>query len=352
MSVSKKQCAEIGSEFWDVPQGADNVNTNNRIFTKSTQWFLSGRSALQAIIKEFKGCRTVAIPSWCCDSMVKPFVDAGLEVHFYPVYWENGLVQEIRYDSDVLFLMDYFGYTSYTELQVDLLDYKGLIIRDVTHSLFSGFYSDADYYFGSLRKWCGVWTGGYAWLQDGHKLIYDHQENDFGYISLREKAMQLKSNYINGVIADKSYLSVFNEAEEVLESVGVVGATARDVQVALQLDVEYIRTQRRKNAVVLREAFPEWLMFREMKDTDCPMFVPIIVPGGKRDELRRYLINNEIYCPVHWPISEYHTSEHHMIDNRTKYIYANELSLICDQRYTEEDMRRMVGIIKAFWKEA
>ena len=72
------QMKEIGSEFWDVPV----TEIENNIFPKSTQWFLSGRSALQAIINDIKECHTVAMPSWCCDSMVKPFVDAGYTVRF------------------------------------------------------------------------------------------------------------------------------------------------------------------------------------------------------------------------------------------------------------------------------
>ena len=99
---------EIGSEVWDVPI----IQAQNTLFPESIQWFLSGRSALKAIINEIKDCHTVSMPSWCCDSMVKPFLDAGMVVRFYPVYWRDGLIQEIKCDCDVLFLMDYFGYTS------------------------------------------------------------------------------------------------------------------------------------------------------------------------------------------------------------------------------------------------
>ena len=93
-----------------------------------------------------------------------------------------------------------------------------------------------------------------------------------------------------------------------------------------------------------------------MKEEDCPMFVPVLVPDGKRNELRRHLINNEIYCPVHWPVSEYHKSAdymdvNHKLSDKTETIYANELSLVCDQRYTEDDMNRMVDVIQEFWKE-
>jgi hypothetical protein len=331
---------EIGSEFWDVPT----KDQQNNLFPESTLWFLSGRSALQAIIKELGEARSVSLPSWCCDSMIKPFVDAGLKVHFYPVYWSEGqLVQEWSFDSDILFLIDYFGYTGAIP---DLSGYKGTVIRDVTHSIFSASYSDADFYFGSLRKWCGAWTGGYAWGKDGHRL-HTEVANGRKYVSLREKAMHQKAEYISGQREDKGYLQIFDEAEELLESVGSFAAADRDVQMAKKIDVATIRNRRRTNGEALRSAFPDWLIFSEMSSSDVPMFVPVLVPDGKRNKLRRYLIKNEIYCPIHWPVSDYHR-----LDGKERFIYDNELSLVCDQRYTEEDMYRMVETIKAFWKEA
>lgn len=327
---------EIGSEFWDVPISNHKCN----LFPENTQWFLSGRSALQAIIKELRGVRSVSLPSWCCDSMIKPFVSAGIEVLFYPVYWQKGLVQEIGLNSDVLLLIDYFGYSSPFP---DLGNYKGIIIRDVTHSIFSSVYTDADYYFGSLRKWCGVWTGGYAWTKDGHLLTMEHEEG-LGYIPLRERAMQLKNSYIHGWgVSDKAYLGMFENAEEALERAGIAPADYRDVELAKRIDVEFIICRRRENAEVLRAAFPDWLIFPELSLADTPMFVPVLVPGKKRDVLRRHLIEHEIYCPIHWPVSELHR-----VDSRALFIYDNELSLVCDQRYTKDDMNRMVESIKVF----
>lgn len=327
---------EIGSEFWDVPT----IDSENGLFPESINWFLSGRSALQAVIKELGDARSISLPSWCCDSMIKPFIDAGIKVDFYPVYWQDGLVQEINLDSDVLFLMDYFGYTG---KQPDISSYKGIVIRDITHSLFSTSYSNADYYFGSLRKWCGVWTGGYAWAKDGHRLV-ELKNDDLGYVSLREKAMNLKNSYIHGRgVTDKDYLKIFDEAEKALEQVGIAPAENRDIILSKKLDAEFIRNRRRANAQVLRNAFPDWLIFLDSSPTDTPMFVPVLVPDGRRDELRRFLIRNEIYCPIHWPVGEYHK-----LDERTEEIYKNELSLVCDQRYTEDDMHRMVETIKHF----
>ncbi len=330
---------EIGSEFWDVPTS----EKDNGLFPESTQWFLSGRSALQAIIKELGAARSVSLPSWCCDSMIKPFVDAHYAISFYPVAVKGGLMQEFEMDADVLFLMDYFGYTG---PQPDLSCYNGIVIRDVTHSIFSSSYSDADYCFGSFRKWCGVWTGGYAWASDGHRFG-NWEKGGHEYIALRRKAMDEKTEYMEGNRADKDYLKAFNSAEECLENVGVFPAAERDVALAKLADVELIKSRRRANAEILRRAFSDWLVFPEVSNTDTPMFVPVLVPDGKRDVLRRFLIDNRIYCPVHWPVSQYHK-----LDERTEAIYRNELSLVCDQRYTENDMNRMADMIKAFWKEA
>lgn len=326
---------EIGSEFWDIPI----CDKKNNLFPETTQWFLSGRSTLQAIILQLGKTESVSLPSWCCESMIKPFTDAGIKVHFYPVYPQDGrLIQETDFDSDVLFIMDYFGYTS---LDLDLSNYKSVVIRDVTHSIFSASYKDADYYFGSLRKWCGVWTGGYAW---GKKRL-TISGTDGKYIGLRKQAMEDKENYIAGITNDKGYLKIYEEAENLLESCGTESADEQDITSAMSLDIELIKERRRSNAEILRSAFSDWLIFKELKATDTPMFVPILVPDGKRNALRRYLIENSIYCPVHWPVSEYHN-----LDAREQRLYDNELSLVCDQRYTEEDMYRIVEVIDKFWK--
>lgn len=326
---------EIGSEFWDIPT----TEQSNNIFSEHTQWYLSGRSALQAIIQELKNCQSVAMPSWCCDSMIKPFVDAGYSIHFYPVVFDGGLVQEIKADSDVLFLMDYFGYSTPV---FTLPNYHGIVIRDVTHSIFSTSYSDTDYCFGSLRKWCGFWSGGYAWERDGHRLLFSSAD-DKGYIDLRKQAMEQKEEYITGKRADKSYLKLFNQAEEILEDIGALQAAERDIHFSKKLDIEFVSARRRANAEVLRKAFPSWLIFPTLNDQDTPMFVPVLVPDNKRNSLKKHLIEHSIYCPVHWPISQYHR-----LTQQEKYIYDNELSLVCDQRYTEQDMQRMVETIEQF----
>ncbi len=329
---------EIGSEFTRVPL----TDKKNDIFPACARHYVSGRSALKAIISELDSCRSVALPSWCCDSMIKPFTDAGIRVEFYPVYSDGGFKQKIRTDTDAVLVMDYFGYSSGTLLP----EYGGTVIRDVTHSLFSCRYDDADYYFGSLRKWCAVPAGGFACANYGHPLSAA-QEDISAYINLRAKAMRLKEQYLSGdSSADKGYLALFNEAEEMLDGFGAVSSDGYDTVSYENIDADYIGSARRENAEILRSAFKDWLLFPDMKETDCPLFVPVLVPGGKRDALRAFLINRSVYCPVHWPVSKYHT-----LGEKERFIYDNELSLVCDQRYTPQDMQYIVNTIKLFSEE-
>lgn len=328
---------EIGGEFWEIP-----ISKNeNNIFPNNTQWYLSGRNALCSIIEQIGDKHTVAIPSWCCDSMIEPFINAGYEVHFYPVIWDGQVKQKITLDCDVLLELDYFGYSTNSAKNYN---YNGVIIRDLTHSILSGAPKKADYYFGSLRKWCGFPTGGFAWANDGTELKVDKTTNG-EYIHLRKIAMEQKNEYIHGKRGDKQFLQLFKQAEELLSANDTPASGISDINKAKQLDVKTIKNQRRSNAEVLISSLNELVMFPQVNSTDCPLFVPIIVPNGKRDELHKYLIEKNIYCPIHWPITKFHN-----LDKRESYIYENEISLICDQRYNKQDMIRIVDTIKQFWR--
>lgn len=329
---------EIGSEFWEVPT----TSAEHGLFPSDTQWFLSGRSALSHIIAEIQAkrpIRRVAMPAWCCDSMVIPFIRAGIEVCFYPVYTENGrFCQDLSgiEGCDLLFRMDYFGYAA----GENRADFDGVSIHDLTHGVFTSARNLSPYSFGSLRKWAGFYTGGYGW-----GLSDRPTGEDAAYVDIRRQAMNRKAEYIAGATESKDYLSLFGEAEEMLEQFHVAEAVSEDVARATTLDVAEMRRRRRENATCLLQHFADIALFPELGAEDCPLFVPVMIPPEHRDSLRRHLIQNEIYCPVHWPLADCHAP-----DEKTMRIYQSELSLVCDQRYTPEDMERLAQTIKTYWK--
>ena len=158
---------EIGSEFWR----ADSFIPTDPRFLPSASWpgekqyFLSGRTALYAIIQEIKESLgsfsplTAYLPSYCCHTMIDPFLQQGVSVDFYPVVFRDGSLQQLidsRKVCDVILVMDYFGF-SIVEKE---LPKSAIVVRDMTHALFSSDYAEklqsADYLFASFRKWGAV----------------------------------------------------------------------------------------------------------------------------------------------------------------------------------------------------
>lgn len=329
---------EIGSEFWNVPL----TEKENHLFNKAT-WFVSGRAAFRSILQQIKiangGLKPlkVALPSYLCESMIEPLVKENIDYKFYSVSFKDGFFQ-CNYsnidDCNIILVIDYFGYET---LSNDFPRFSKTIIRDLTHSIFTKKYDDADYYFGSLRKWAGFLCGGFAWKREGSLFEPCDVFND--YIALRKKAMDLKRDYIFEKTNKKDYLNVFHKAECLIENCRIAISCSDDMKKARYLDIEYIKATRRKNASILIDGLADICLITSLNKNDCPLFVPIAI--NDRDKLRKYLITRDIYCPIHWqkPYKEQSESDN---------LYERELSLVCDQRYSTNDMKRIISTIREF----
>ena len=333
---------EIGSEFWNVPT----TDFQTPILPELTKWFISGTSALKFILEDLfeskRIIKTVSLPSWCCSCMITPFLEKSLSVSFYDVYFDEDIGLSVDYtttpESDVTLVLSYFGYDAVHVVGKP----SGIIIRDVTHSLFSKtVFDDAEYYFGSIRKWMGIWTGGFAYKNSAWTTNTNYPCVSNKYVAMRQIAMLQKKEYLEGTREDKNYLTIFEKAEDYLDHCGIEGAATRDVELIPFIDTPSIFTQRRSNADVLLSAFNSISVFSKIEQNDCPLFVPIIVDETVRNKLRSYLISKNIYCPIHWDISEYHR-----LNSKTEKLYKQELSLVCDQRYDENDMFLILNTIK------
>ena len=332
---------EIDSWFWNVPT----IEKENQFFRGDIKWFQCGRHGLRTIAAELRRreVKSIALPSWCCETMIMPFIKNGVSVNFYPVTVDaqGNFSQNLSNIQDwAMLVMDYFGFQA-GDAHVPA-DYHGIVVRDTTHRPFTGGYNDAKYYVGSLRKWAGFWTGGYAMGQ--FSIDCNAIQHNADYVEICKHAMELKEQYIDGKSDNKEeYLQQYAQSEESHDGRLVYGATQRDIDCAKHLDVDLIFDRRRKNAQILIDGLKDICVFKEIENIDCPLFVPIIVPDGRRDNLRQYLTANDIYCPVHWSISSFHN-----LTDEERFVYENELSLVCDQRYNTDDMQRIVDVVKEF----
>lgn len=337
---------EIGSEFHKMLFG--NGCGIRCAQTADSAFVFSGRTAIETILKNVPEAKKAILPSFCCDSMIEPFRQMGIKTCFYDVSYKDGLSvnMEIAADVDILLWCNYFGYRFPMPDLSDFLNRGGVIIEDVTHSLFSKrvYSSQSDYLVASLRKWEPVYCGGYCAAIKGtlkHKPVIKPPE---GFITRKRSAMELKTQYLIKSDEEKKtmFLSMYGESNSWLAgNYSELTIDPWSFRFLSKVDIEQQRKIRRRNAEVLYKGLKNYVRFLfPWKDLDCPIFVPIIL-HGHRDEIRKDLTLNKIYCPIHWP---------HPNAECNSNLYDMELSLICDQRYLEEDMERIVAVLSALFR--
>jgi len=356
---------EIGSEFWSgCTPTLDYLYTMRPDYIYSSQLYkiietLSGRTALEHIVESLCGrdIKKAYLPCYCCHTMIEPFKSQGMEILFYDVEWTGNCLHrviDLGKDSEVILLLDYFGHTDEETFEIALeAKKKGkMVIYDATHAMYSQVdYSPYDFIYGSYRKWVDINCGFVAWKKDLYHDEITQSSSNSEYASLRTELFDKKALYMSGGKIDKEdFLPLIEEAELTLERIyHHQKPDERSLEVLKETDAEYLKRKRVDNARMLTEALNNINDERIqcinpiLKTSDTPLFVPVMVTPVHRNPLRRYLIEHDIYCPVHWPLSELHQPL-----TGSKRLFDSELSLICDQRYNEKDIMRIVETIKKY----
>ena len=339
----QKSIHEIGSEFWikAIPESL--------LTERDGVYAISGRTAIDLILQDIlkkRSVRNVYMPAWCCDSMIAPFVARGIQIQFYDICLDKQIKCHpvVEENTDIFYLTNYFGYENTVPVEkVRAFKEKGaIILYDRTHSFLMDddeYYKLADYNFVSIRKWMGVVGGAVV-----NGLIEEPELKDCPYAPIKEVAMQDKWKYLNGdaSIIKEDFLNVFGAfGHHLAEDYRDYEMDALSYTLYKQEDLKAMRVRRRENAACLHENLEGVAFIEELTDNAAPLFVPVFFDNKQqRDSIRKKLIANNIYCPVHWPKPK-QIPEGFAVNN----IYDTELSLICDQRYGLNEMKRMIIII-------
>ncbi len=354
---------EIGSEFWID----DRINTGNDLhhdfkkngFYGDRRLLLSGRTAIDYICHDIRRERkvsTVYMPVYCCDSMIFPFKNQNINVIFYDINYENGKMKcdiDTTLKIDILYICNYFGFSIGVDIEVIkcMRDRGVIVLYDKTHDFFNNenilsFISD--YTFCSLRKWIGIPTGAIVAKRDGY--FFQTSLRDCDFAEDKYKGMRMKCSYLQGNmdITKEDFLRLFvsfNRA--LLKDYRNYLIDKTSLQLLYKQDFERIKARRQQNARLLYDKLSKLnnisMMF-QYRNNSVPLFVPILVKKEVRNSLRDYLINNKVYCPIHWPKS--HSLPSFM---RADVFYDSELSLVCDQRYDERQMEKVVDLIENYY---
>ena len=130
---------------------------------------------------------------------------------------------------------------------------------------------------------------------------------------------------------DEIFLHLFDKGEQQIDGEIATGMSSISQEIITKLDIQRIASIRQRNAkqilLGLRELGVKTIL--PVSDTSIPLFIPIWLEN--RNRVRKQMFQNQIFCPVHWPLEGLNVQ-------KGAEMADHEMSIIVDQRYTENDM--------------
>lgn len=329
----------IGGEFQIAV--TDILNAENRHSGNPGVYaYSSGRAALCQILKylkQEKGVISVLLPDYLCSSILVPVQKLGLEYSFYPIdeqleLEEKRLSELYKKDAAVL-LINYFGLQDLSAQvkAIRSIDENAIIIEDDVQAYFEFKkpLGDVDFKFTSLRKTFAVPDGGL--VKTKYNLSKVKRPNMFGQY---KAAAALLKSMREGNFNDIIYLEMFEKGESLIDDELESGMSLIAKKLFSCVDEERVKIRRLNNAHYLLEKLKKYGIkpVLPLKDDYVPLFIPITL--NNRDGVRKRMFQNEIFCPIHWPLDGLNLK-------RGKEMAETELSLIIDQRYGRSDMDKI-----------
>lgn len=360
--------SEIGSNFWlnpNEPNANQSIGSPEQFDCKGEDfvWLSTGRSAIRYVIQTIeKRCpeinKIAVLPSFTCDTVFEPFLEAGYQAYYYPVGMDLRATSEsikqmaIEHDASVILFHRYFGFDT-LDSQIDSLCDKmrkmgKFTIEDCTQCLYSDIdRSTADFFVGSIRKWTGTPDGGFAVCREG-VFRTKPKVADIQLEEAKVKASYAKYHYLYENSGDKQeMLAMYRYAEDILDAQkGYYTISDTSSKVQANLDVVELKRKRRNNFNIL-SAFlkvPVQPLFPLINGPEVPLYFPILVKD--RELLQKHLVKNAIYAPIVWPKSEGQP----YVDEGSENAYKHLLCIPIDQRYDADDMNRIVQTINCYYR--
>ena len=303
--------------------------------------YSSGRAALYQILKFLKlekGVNHILLPDYLCSSVLIPINSLELDFTFYPIDEQLELEQSsftklYKKDSAVL-VINYFGLKDLsTQIQaIHSVDDNAIIIVDDVQAYYEFIkpLDGVDFKFTSLRKTFAVPDGGL--VKSNHLLPIVEKPNTFGQY---KAAAGLLKFMREGNFNDDIYLEMFEKGEDLIDSELEYGMSHIAEKLYNYVDEERVNVSRLNNARYLIDELDKMGIkpILPLLEDHVPLFVPIYLEN--RNEVRKRMFQNDIFCPVHWPTEG-------MDIKRGVEMAEHELSLIVDQRYGQKDMAQML----------
>lgn len=309
-------------------------------------YYASGRTALYQILRSIATRnKRVWMPDWLCHTMVEAAERAGLEVVFYEL--NIGFLSTLEaldcsgfHNGDTVLMINYFGLQDLTPTAKAIKEQypNAIVIEDDVQAYWSFAEKEnpyADFRFTSLRKAFAIPDGGL--VKTSRSMPEPTRPNTFAPLKIKAGAMKLCRGQEG--IKDEDYLALFRLGDALISENYDSRMSYESKLLFAGTVFEVAKQQRIKNVKYIFEGLKALGLkpLFEVPVDSVPLFIPIYLEN--RDEVRRRMFLNEVFCPIHWPLEG-------MSVKKGREMAEHELSLIVDQRYSVDDMIKQIELLK------
>ena len=299
-------------------------------FHKNAIRLNTGRNCLEYILRSRK-YRKVYIPYYTCEVVLEPFGKTGIAYSFYHIDINLEITDDIDLqDDEALLYTNYFGLKQrYIEKLARL--YGTHLIIDNTQAFYAKPIQGIDTFY-TCRKFFGVPDGAYLYTDKRLETEFE-QDISWNRLSFLTKRIDI------GVEAG---YAEFREMEDKLDDRPIKLMSKLTQRMMQSIDYEVAAEQRRKNYQQLHHELEKTNLIRlQLEEDAVPMVYPYLTD---KEGLREHLIRNKIFVARYWPNVQKWA---HQSDFEYSLV-SQLLPIPCDQRYSENDMKRVVNVIISF----
>lgn len=291
----------------------------------------TGRNALRYILQAQRP-EKLLLPRYLCEAVIQPVVELGVPYAFYEINDQLEPVQTAWDASATVLYINYFGIKNKTVR--GLAEQKAApLIVDNTQAFFSPALTDVPTFY-SARKFFGVPDGAYV---SGCHDMAQQLEIDCSH----ERFEHLLKRIDLGAEAG---FADYQNHERMLSGLPLRQMSHLTARILSAVDYQEVTEKRRSNYQLLHTylaSINEAQFVTMLDDDSVPMAYPFLC---RLPDVRKHLLRNKIFCSVLWPnvlqdLADTPTCIEHQLASHL-------IPLPVDQRYGENEMMRIVAVIK------
>lgn len=307
------------------------------------QYFSSGRNALKYILSNLKDREKhkAYLPKYICESVVEQFSEYN--VAFFELESDmqidlNDLMVRNFCRGDIIFAMAYFGCEINDEIIKKLKEIQSskgvIIIQDCTHTFVDKNKIFGNYCILSLRKWFPIPDGGILFCDESNYLKIKQGQILSGYFN-SSIFTGMVSKFLNNDIMTQEIYSHFLHGEKQFSNEGIYEMSYLSKEILCRMDIHYILYKRKRNYEFLKNQLIK-IGYGPINNIVLSEGIPFayVIKEKNNIELQKFLSDNGIFCPIHWPIFSYGSEK-----INTGF---NLLSIPIDHRYDEKHMQYII----------